>query len=238
MVSTIESHRTLGDLVIERPYLAEVFDRLGIDYCCAGARSLRDACAEAGLDVDELQLPVEPPHGAAAGTHDWTALDLAALTVHIETTHHASLHRELPRLAALADKVATVHGDRHPELAAVRDTLAELHSDLDPHLEREEEVVFPMIRALSRSEPRGSSVQTPIALLLTEHDRAGELLRTLRRQTGGYSTPPDGCASYRAFYDGLAELEADLHLHVHKENNRLFPAAIEVEARMVERVDS
>ena len=122
-----------------------------------------------------------------------------------------------------------------PKLVA---QLTELRADLDPHLQREEEVLFPMIRALMR--PKASttaSVQTPIAMLCAEHDRAGQLLQTLRTQTNGYVTPPDGCASYRAFYDGLAELEADLHLHVHKENNRLFPEAIELEARSIKTDD-
>jgi regulator of cell morphogenesis and NO signaling len=241
-MTTVDPLRTLAELVTERPHLAEAFDRLGLDYCCGGGRSLGDACAEAGLDPGALDLPDQPPDdGGVAGVAgtDWTALDLAELTVHIETTHHAYLHRELPHLAELADKVATVHGDRHPELARVRDTLTELRDDLEPHLRREEQVLFPLIRTLS-SPDRGAalSVRTPIAVLAAEHDRAGELLRTLRTLTDGYVTPPDGCASYRLFYDGLAELEADVHLHVHKENNRLFPEAIDAEARMLQKVDS
>jgi quercetin dioxygenase-like cupin family protein len=135
----------------------------------------------------------------------------------------------------LADKVVCVHGDRHPELVEVRASLTELRDDLDPHLKREERVLFPMIRSLMGAKMRPTlSVRSPIAVLGAEHDRAGELLQALRTQTRGYLTPPDGCASYRALYDGLAELEADLHLHVHKENNRLFPEAIELEARSVE----
>jgi regulator of cell morphogenesis and NO signaling len=232
-VNVTDSQKTLGELVTERPYLAKTFDHLGLDYCCGGGQSLQDACDAAGLDVDELQLPA-PPGADDPASPDWAALDLADLASHIESTHHAYLHRELPRLSALADKVVGAHGARHPELAGVRDTLAALREDLDPHLRREEQVLFPLIRGLASTGPRATlSVQTPIARLTTEHDRAGELLRTLRAQTGGYVTPTDGCASYRSFYDGLAELEADLHLHVHKENNRLFPEAIDAEARSI-----
>jgi regulator of cell morphogenesis and NO signaling len=232
-MNDIDVRKTLGQLVTEHPRLARVFDGLGLDYCCGGGRSLEEACAAAGLDPDALQLSATSTGTEDVTASEWVSLDLAELTVHIETTHHAYLHRELPRLAALADKVVGVHGDRHPELAGVRSRLTELRNDLDPHLKREERVLFPMIRTLMSDRMRPTlSVRTPIAVLCAEHDRAGELLRALRAQTRGYLTPADGCASFRAFYDGLAELEADLHLHVHKENNRLFPGAIELEARL------
>ena len=238
-MNDIDTRRTLGELVTEHPHLARVFDGIGLDYCCGGGRSLDEACAAAGLDPDALQLSAASTGTDDLTASDWVSLDLSELTVHLEATHHAYLHRELPRLAALADKVVGVHGDRHPELAEVRSSLTELRGDLDPHLQREELVLFPMIRALMSPKMRPTlSVRTPIAVLCAEHDRAGELLQVLRTQTRGYVTPPDGCASYRAFYDGLAELEADLHLHVHKENNRLFPGAIELEARLVKAVDS
>jgi regulator of cell morphogenesis and NO signaling len=234
-MNDIDARKTLGELVTEHPHLARAFDGLGLDYCCGGGRSLDEACAAAGLDPDALQLSATNTGTDDVPAWEWVSLDLAELTVHLEATHHAYLHRELPRLAALADKVLGVHGDRHPELAEVRASLAELRDDLDPHLQREERVLFPMIRALTKAEIRPtSSVRTPIAVLCAEHDRAGELLQALRTQTRGFLTPSDGCASYRAFYDGLAELEADLHLHVHKENNRLFPEAIELEARSIE----
>jgi regulator of cell morphogenesis and NO signaling len=234
-MNDMDASKTLAELVTEHPHLARVFDGLGLDYCCGGGHSLEEACAAAGLDPDALQQSATSTATDDGTATEWVSLDLAELTVHIETTHHAYLHRELPRLASLADKVIGVHGDRHPELAGVRSRLTELRNDLDPHLKREERVLFPRIRTLMSDRMRPTlSVRTPIAVLCAEHDRAGELLRALRAETRGYLTPPDGCASYRAFYDGLAELEADLHLHVHKENNRLFPEAIELEARSIE----
>ena len=233
-MNDIDARKTLGELVTEHPRLATVFDGLGLDYCCGGGRSLSDACAAAGLVPDDLHLSAASTATDDLAASEWVSLNLSELTFHLEATHHAHLHRELPRLAALADKVVGVHGDRHPELVEVRSSLAELRDDLGPHLQREEQVLFPMIRALVSPTMRPtSSVQTPIAVLCAEHDRAGQLLQTLRTQTNGYFTPADGCASYRALYDGLAELEADLHLHVHKENNRLFPEAIEREARSI-----
>ena len=233
-MSDIDAHKTLGELVTEHPHLARAFDGLGLDYCCGGGRSLDEACAAASLDPHALQLSATSTGTDDDTASEWASLDLAELTVHLEATHHAYLHRELPSLATLADQVVGVHGDRHPELNKVRASLTELRNDLDPHLQREERVLFPMIRALMSAKIRPTlSVRTPIAVLCADHDRAGELLQALRKQTRGYLTPPDGCASYRAFYDGLAELEADLHLHVHKENNRLFPGSIELEARSI-----
>jgi regulator of cell morphogenesis and NO signaling len=160
----------------------------------------------------------------------------AQLVDHLEATHHRYLHGELPRLAALARKVEGVHGDRHPELRRVASTFTELHADLEPHLMKEERVLFPMIRELAGATTAPSfhcgSVDNPIRMMLLEHDRAGELLLELRDLTNGYQPPADGCASYQALYRGLEELEADTHLHVHKENNVLFPAVLALEAAL------
>jgi regulator of cell morphogenesis and NO signaling len=222
---------TLGTLVTEHPELARELERLGLDYCCGGDRSLEGACRDAGLDALEVTaaLNAQDSIGPAA----WATMSPIELVDHLEATHHAYLHAELPRLAALAKKVTEVHGERHPELTEIGDTLVELRTDLEPHLEKEERVLFPMIRELMATETAPTfhcgSLANPISVMLVEHDRVGELLSRLREFTDGYTTPADGCASYEAFSRGLAELEADTHLHIHKENNLLFPAVTERE---------
>ena len=224
--------RTLADLVNADPGAARVLEGFGLDYCCGGGRRLDEACAAAGVDPAEvLDVLAASP---AAPAPDWATMAPLALVDHLEATHHAYLHTELARLTELADKVAAVHGERHPELVGVRDTYAELRADLEPHLMKEERVLFPLVRELVESggaaPPHcGALEQGPIRVMAMEHDRAGELLAELRARTGGYEVPDDGCASYRALYDGLAQLEADTHLHVHKENNVLFPAVIALE---------
>lgn len=237
MTTTID--RTLGDLVADVPQLAPALDRLGLDYCCHGDRTVAEAATAAGLDaatvttaLDAVLAVVEAAGGTGAGGLDngWTSLDAAALADHIEATHHVYLHRELPELDALVDKVATVHGDRHPELAEVRRLFAALHAELEPHLAKEERVLFPAIRALAagqREFPFGT-VDNPIRAMQREHDGAGELLAQLRATTGGYAVPADGCASYHALYERLEALELDTHLHIHKENHRLFALALEL----------
>jgi regulator of cell morphogenesis and NO signaling len=138
----------------------------------------------------------------------------------------------------LAAKVESVHGDRHPELHEVRRLVEAIRADLEPHLRKEEQVLFPMVRELAAATSAPSfhcgSLRNPITVMGIEHDRAGDLLAELRAATRHYRTPEDGCASYRALYAGLAELEADTHLHVHKENNVLFPAALAAERALAD----
>lgn len=225
-MTTIDLAITLGDLVAADPSAARVLDRFGLDFCCHGERTLAAACDEAGLDATEVaaQLDGAPTSATEPG---WARLDPPALADHIVATHHVYLHEELPLLDALAQKVEGVHGVRHAELADVRRLVAELHADLEPHMAKEERVLFPAIHALAEGRhdfPFGT-VANPIRVMRTEHDQAGELLAELRRVTKGYAVPADGCASYQSLYARLEAVEHDTHVHIHKENHVLFPAA-------------
>jgi regulator of cell morphogenesis and NO signaling len=231
----ITTSTPLADIVEAVPGSRRTLEGLGLDYCCGGRRSLASACDDLGLDPADVleQVRRSEPEPAAA----WTGMGPDALVDHIEAVHHAYLHAELPRLSALVTKVIGAHGSRHPELVEVGRAFAELRDDLEPHLAKEERILFPAIRLLAQTGEApatlpGGSVQAPISVMMRDHDRAAELLIALRDVTGGYQTPPDGCASYQALYEGLAELEADTHLHVHKENNLLFPAVVALERRL------
>lgn len=221
--SLTDADVTLGQLVERRPELARTFDRLGLDYCCGGHRPLATACAEQGLDLDEVRRELAAV-GAGSTPPPWSTMGMAQLVDHIEATHHALLWAELPRLSALLAKILDVHGERHPELARIRERYEQLRAELEPHLREEEQTVFPLVRRLAVGD--GSDRQAVVdglRSLRDDHDAAGALLAELRELTGGYVTPADGCASYQAAFRGLEELEADVHLHVHKENNVLFP---------------
>jgi regulator of cell morphogenesis and NO signaling len=232
----IDPDSTLGDIVTARPAAARVFERHDLDYCCGGSQTLREACA--AQQVDEAVVTAEV---AEASVDDdpvpLTALGLVQLVDHIEATHHAPLWVDLHRLDELLQKLVRVHGERHPELDAVHAAFRSLRVTLEPHLRDEERTVFPALRQLAVTASREG---TPHGLfeaiddLADEHELAGATLAHIRELTDGYRVPPDGCASYRACYEGLAELEADLHLHVHKENNVLFPAADRVARRLVQ----
>jgi regulator of cell morphogenesis and NO signaling len=223
-VPPVDLDRTLGDLVTERPARARVLERAGIDYCCKGHRSLAEASEVAGVDAAALAAELAAVDDDAGVEVD--RLDPIGLIEHILATHHAYLHEELPLLDALAAKVEGVHAGRHPELHQVARLVRELRADLEPHLAKEEQVLFPAIRAVGgdTGEAPAGPLTAPIAVMRAEHDRAGELLEELRRTTRSYAVPDDGCASYRSLYERLEQLEADTHRHVHLENNVLFPA--------------
>lgn len=224
---------TLAEIVTAEPGAARVLEAHGLDYCCGGGRSLDEACRTAGVDPADVLTSLDGL--APSPPAPWADLAPDELVDHLEATHHAYLHTELPRLTALVAKVRGVHGERHPELVDVEAAVGDLRADLEPHLRKEELVLFPMIRDLAAGRPPTvgpPTVRAPISVMLAEHDRAGELLGRLRSLTSGYRPPSDGCASYRALYEALAELEHDTHLHVHKENNVLFPAVVAMEDQL------
>lgn len=231
-MSTINIETTLGEVVTAHPQLARELERRGLDYCCGGQRSIAESCRAVGLDPATVAADLATASDLS-DAEPWSTMSITELVDHIETIHHRYLWDELPRLTGLLDKVVGVHGGRHPELTVVTEVFAEIRADLEPHLTKEERVLFPAIRELAGAEappafPFGS-VANPISKMMLEHDHVGELLTRLRSATDDYRVPADGCASYRACYDSLAQLEADTHLHVHKENNVLFPAVVQLE---------
>ena len=187
---------------------------------------LRRASASAG--VDPRSIAAELAEISDDPGDDVGGLGPVALVDHILATHHAYLHEELPLLDALAAKVWGVHGSRHPELERVAELVVEIRAELEPHLAKEEQVLFPAIKAMAdgRDEFAFGSVANPIRVLMLEHDRAGDLLRQLRMASGDFRVPDDGCASYRQLYERLETLELDTHRHIHLENNVLFPAVL------------
>jgi regulator of cell morphogenesis and NO signaling len=225
---------SLADIIRAAPGSERTLEAFGLDYCCGGSRSLVDACH--GLDLDPSTVLDAIASLDAQPAPDWASMTPGPLVDHLEASHHAYLHAEMPRLSALAEKVAAVHGARHPELIEIQQAYETIRADLEPHLAREERMLFPMIRELASatSPPQFhcGSLQNPISVMLRDHNVVGDLLETLRRLTHGYETPADGCTSYQALFEGLAELETDTHLHVHKENNVLFPAVVALEATL------
>ena len=218
--------QTVGQLVAERPSRARIFERFGIDYCCGGKKPLAQACGEKAADLQEVLACLTEAEESTPDQTDWTTATLTALADHIEQTHHAWLKTELPRLDKMTEKVASVHGGRHPELQQIRDVFVALKQEMDEHLAKEEQVFFPAIRRL---EAEGGSAPAwfrgPISVLTHEHDNAGQALARLRELSNGYKPPADACNTFRAMFDTLRQLEADMHQHVHKENNILFPRA-------------
>lgn len=234
-MTKIDPMMTLGALVNSHPELARELERRGLDYCCGGGQTLADACASKGFDSTLTAAELASVVTEEVAT-EWSTMKAVELVDHLESTHHRYLWEELPRLSALVAKIVSVHGERHPELGAIAGCYEKVRADLEPHLIKEEQVLFLMIRELAVAQSAPSfhcgTLRNPISMMLREHDAVGELLAQLRQLTGGYEVPADGCPSYKACFAGLAELEADTHLHIHKENNLLFPMVIRMESEL------
>ena len=234
--SSLSPDVTVADLAVRYPAAIPVLERLGIDYCCGGNRPLRAAVAEKGLDWTSVEAQIEPAlrtDDATAGVGD----SLSTLTAFIVDHYHAKLRDDLPRLTTMGQKVINAHSERHPELRDVATVLGELRAELESHMLKEERILFPFIEDLDLGagtrHPMLGHIASPIAVMEHEHERAGSALAQLRALTSSYAVPSDGCATYRAYYEGLASLERDLHEHIHLENNILFPRAQALEAEVM-----
>ncbi len=235
-METLTLKTTVGEIVTRRPSLSRVFEKLHIDYCCGGKISLEESCRKKKLDpqtVLAMLEAVESEIEAGIPEIDAASLTLTDLVDHIESTHHRYLWEEMPRLGALVEKVARVHGAHDSRLLQVLETYSDLVEELDLHMQKEERVLFPLIRSLQNGGSAASShcgsAANPIRQMRMEHEQAGEALEKLRELTDDYTPPDWACNSYRAMLDALAYFEQDLHKHVHKENNILFPRALEQE---------
>ena len=224
---TITETTTVGEIAAALPSSIRVFQRREIDFCCGGKKELANACAEQGLSFNEVVDEITSSALARPEmVTEWSAAPLDALTAHIVRTYHEPLRAELPRLNAMAARVAKVHGGKDPRLGSIALTLSVLSDELQTHMRKEELMLFPIIEAVETGTPASMGLDAPVSVMKHEHDRAGALLGELRSLTDEYSPPAWGCATLRALYSGLSELEVTMHVHVHLENNILFPRAL------------
>jgi regulator of cell morphogenesis and NO signaling len=234
---TINVKNTVRELALTVPGATRIFEQFGIDYCCGGYRSLSDACRTHSVEVEEVIHSLEALRQTPEDSRDWRDESLASLAEYIIDIHHLFTKHELDRLQKLFDKVCSRHGVKHPELFEAQRIFAHLREELIPHMRKEEQVLFPYISWMEKaageqqkvSPPFFGTVRNPVRVMIMEHDAAGDLLIQLRSVTNGYTAPPDGCVSFQSLYQELSVLEADLHQHIHLENNILFPRAVEME---------
>ena len=226
---TITENTSVAEIAAALPASVRIFQRHGVDFCCGGKKPLGIVCEEQGLSFAEVASAIEQAAATpATAPPDWTCSPLHVLMDHIISTYHDPLREELPRLERMASRVLRVHGGREPRVLGRIDAIVrELSADLNEHMRKEELVLFPSIWAMERGVSDGArSVAAPIRVMELEHDRAGDLLAELRGITVGFVCPQWGCQTLRALYHGLGELEASMYVHVHLENNVLFPRAL------------
>lgn len=239
----VNAARTVRELAVENPAATRIFEQLGIDYCCGGGKSLEEACAQAHLQVDEVLRKLEQgsaiKEASAAELPDFRQSSLKELIDHILTKHHVYVRQELPRIQQLLAKVVAVHGPNHPELAVTQQLFAQVSAELSSHMMKEEMVLFPYIAELESAtnsgrrapHPAFGTIKNPVRMMEMEHEEAGSAFEQIASETGQYTPPEDACFSYKTLYSALKEFEADLHQHIHLENNILFPRAVMMEER-------
>ncbi|MEW6128578.1 MAG: iron-sulfur cluster repair di-iron protein [Acidobacteriota bacterium] len=230
---------TVREVAVKLPGATRIFERLGIDYCCGGNRSLNEACQLAQVSTEEVLsslMELDKNHEPLPN-HNWQQESLIALVDFIVQTHHVFTKQEIERLEKLLISVCKAHAQNHPELLRLNELFKLLAEDLLPHMMKEESVLFPYVKALESAQknhhkppmPFFGTVKNPVRMMMMEHDNVGELLRIMRTMTNNYQVPADACISYQTLYEALPSFEADLHQHIHLENNVLFPRTLELE---------
>jgi len=234
----VNTQKEIGQYVAEDFRTAAIFSKYKIDFCCNGNRTLDEVCNKKGMDpnvlVDELNAVLRTSGGESIDYKSWP-LDL--LAEYIEKKHHRYVEEKIPVLLQFLNKLCRVHGERHPELFKINELFTASAGELASHLKKEELILFPFIKKmvaakLGQSEvqaPQFGTVENPIEMMKHEHDTEGERFREIAELTDNYTPPADACNTYKVTFAMLEEFESDLHLHIHLENNILFPEAIKLE---------
>ena len=221
----------IGDIVTKDFRAAEVFKKAGIDFCCGGSQSLEAACRDKKLDVAEIESELEKLENSEPGSsHKFNEWKLDFLCDYIVNTHHQTVMKLLPELTFYTQKIAEVHGDNHPELSEIANLFAQVDTELRQHLRNEEEVLFPAIREVLKTNSAESkaTIISEITRMTGEHEFAGGAMDKINELSHHYAVPEDGCNTYRVAYKLLEQFEDDLHIHVHLENNILYPKAMKL----------
>jgi len=236
-----QGDETLGEIAAKDLRKAEVFKRYGLDFCCGGKKTVKEACAEKGLDVTKVEQELQKADKNITQSrplpyNEWS---LDFLADYISNTHHSYVKKTIPDLKSYGAKVASVHGNTHPELHKMNRLADEVCDELLSHMVKEEAALFPYIKSLVAAKREGThlqnvnfkSIQSPIDIMEHEHESVANKMDEIRRLSNNYSLPEDACASYAFWFKTLDEFENDLHLHVHLENNILFSKAIDLEKK-------
>jgi len=230
MNKVLEDNLTVGEIVTNDFRTATIFKNAGIDFCCGGKQTLAQACSDKNIDQQELEKELSGLTDHGFPSHNFKDWDPAFLSDYIVNTHHKFVMKHLPELLFYTDKIATVHGNNHSELVEVAKIFEEINKELRQHLKNEEEVLFPAIKETMNqpSEKSKETIKSEIERMFGEHDFAGGAMEKINRLTGNYRIPEDACKTYEVTLKLLQQFEDDLHVHVHLENNILFPKALKL----------
>lgn len=233
---SITQETIVGELVARDYRTASVFKEHGIDFCCNGNRTIQEACDKKHVETDMLIANLLQASAYSGNTNiDYQSWPLDLLADYIEKKHHRYVKNRIREITPFLQKVARVHGERHPELLQVEYLFAASAADLTEHLQKEEQILFPYIRKIiteGPGRPAFGTVENPISVMVEEHSNEGERFSKIAALTNNYTPPEDACNTYHVTLSLLKEFEEDLHLHIHLENNILFPKTIEMEKQL------
>lgn len=235
-------NQTLAEIVTANHEAATVFEKYQLDFCCKGKRPLLQACKEKNLPEEEVAKELKEVIASSTVT-DGNLLNYISLTQlcdYIVDTHHAYVRQSSKQIAFYLEKIASKHGGRHPELVQIFELFRIVNEEMASHMYKEENILFPRIKELEKQNtdslklglPASGYIEAPIAVMEHEHDNAGTLLEQIRQKSNNYTAPGDACTTYRVAFASLQAFEADLHKHVHMENNIVFPRAIELTRKL------
>lgn len=234
----------LKDVILENPAAAPILEKAGMDYCCGGKQTVGEACLKAGMPPEVLLERLrEAANDVSPEAKDWTTASMSELARHIVNKHHSYVREALPRISDHLAKVAQKHASNHPETERIQDLFDVLAGELMQHMQKEEMIVFPYVEQMSAAAESGTklhtpffgTVQNPVAMMIKEHDSAGELIGQIKELSSSFTAPADACTTFTLVYRELEEFDRDLRLHIHLENNILFPRAVEMETRIAGR---
>lgn len=230
--------QSIGSFVADDYRTATVFQKYGIDFCCKGGKSIDEVCEKKKIDQSQLLAELSDISGQAKDqTTDFKSWPIDLLADYIEKKHHRYIEETVPTLKQFLDKLCKVHGSNHPELFEINKEFMASSVELASHMKKEELILFPFVRQMVKfgnnkdklTKPGFGTVKNPIQMMMQEHDTEGERFRKIAELSNNYTPPEDGCTTYKVAFSMLKEFESDLHLHIHLENNVLFPKAIEME---------
>jgi regulator of cell morphogenesis and NO signaling len=230
--------KSVGEIVVSDGRVATVFNKFGLDFCCNGHQTLEAACMSKDINLQEVIDDIEQLMKTDSNSEKtFNDMSLDKLIEYIYDTHHQYIYKNIPAISKFINKVANVHGKNHPETVEIARIFGELQLELEQHMFKEEQILFPYVKGMVLEDIcYGSFVNGPISVMMEEHDNAGRILEELRRLSNNYKPPKDACNTFRAAYVNLQALDEDLHMHIHLENNILFPKAAELENSLLEKV--
>ena len=239
----IEETLTIAYIVSKNIKSAHVFKKFGIDFCCGGGISIEKACNNKNININELLQELKNIDDFLVPSQNYNLWELDFLIDYIINNHHNYVKNSLTLIDEYASKVSKVHGTSYPEVVQIENIFKHVAEELKSHMHKEEMVLFPYIKNCVVADKNHSQkpippfgpILNPIHIMQQEHEQVGNMIKEIDQLSNHYNPPIGACNTFKALYAKLDEFEQDLHIHVHLENNILFPKATLLEISLTQK---